>query len=130
MVETGLKTFTIYDVRLTQLEPHIVCTDYGTRIVTADLIKEIHAKIAREWPGEKIALLVKGPGLMDIPAVAMALDKSDIVHLIVASALIPTSNLEEALAATLLDSRSSPYPTRLFSSEEEALPWLRRQLRA
>jgi len=130
MVETGLKTFTVYDVRLTELEPQLVCTDYGTRIVTADLIKEIHAKIAREWPGKNVALLVKGPGLMDIPAVAMALDQSDIVHFIVASALVPTSNLEEALAATLLDSRSSPYPTRLFSTEEEAVPWLRSHLRA
>lgn len=125
MADTGLKSFLIYDVRLSEVEPGIVCVDYGTRIVTADLVTEIQKKVAREWRGRKVALLVKGPAITDIPAVAMALDRSPAKEMILASALVSTSNLEETIADTLLDSREAPYPTRRFDTEDEAFRWLR-----
>ncbi len=106
-------------------EDGIIMVDYGTMMITLDLLKEAleqHRKLA---PLKKSKVLAIGEAGAKIDTELAKYGATDeVVALTSAVAIVPRTRIGRAMARLFLTLQKNPYPTRSFNSVEEARSWL------
>jgi len=128
-MDTDLKIFELYEVVISELEPCLIEIDYKTKIITAELLESVIEKVHREWPDDRVAILVKGAAAVDLGRVAKTVEMPELGQTTAAVAILTQSKLARMLGNLFMQLERSPYPNRLFDDEAAAIAWLRNQLK-
>jgi hypothetical protein len=126
---TALKQLRFYEVEIRELEPRIIEIDYGTQIITAELLEAVVEKVHKEWPDYKVAILVQAASAVDLGRVAKVVEAEKLGRTTAAVAILGHSKLAQMLGNLFMRYERSPYPNRLFTDREAAIAWLRARLK-
>lgn len=120
--------FTYYDVNIEEIEPGIVLNDYGSLLVTPELLALILQRVQEEWGDRRIAMLTVAPSATEVFRLTDVIKEYNKSGFICASAVLVSSRLEEDLASAVHTEELTTHPRRIFTDRREAITWLRDQL--
>ena len=126
---TALKQLRFYEGEIRELEPRIIEIDYGTQIITAELLEAVVGKVHKEWPDYKVAVLVRAAAAVDLGRGAKVVEEEKLARTTAAVAILGQSKLAQMLGNLFMRYERSPYPNRLFTDREAAIAWLRARLK-
>ncbi|GAK44281.1 aldehyde ferredoxin oxidoreductase [Tepidicaulis marinus] len=123
-----MKKFTFYEVKIEEIEPGIVVTDYGSQLVTPVLLADLLDRLAREWGDTKIAMLTIAPSATEMGKFTSVVEEKNASGFIIASAVLASNQLQRELIRVVHGQKQTAHPRRIFEDKEEAIAWLREEL--
>lgn len=120
-----MKRAVVGDVILTEEEPGIVCVDYGTAIVTAELVADVLDRARELWGEDRVTVLVKAASATDLAKIGEVVSEDDLEAFTIACAIMTPGKLARLIGNLFMQFQRSPYPQKLFSDPAEARAWLR-----
>ena len=103
----------------------IVMVDYGTMMITLELLKEALDQHRELAPMKKSKVLAIGEAGAKIDTELAKFGATDeVIALTSAVAIVPRTKVGWAMGKLFLTLQKNPYPTRIFNSVDAARGWL------
>ncbi|MBT6473918.1 MAG: hypothetical protein HOB08_04055 [Rhodospirillaceae bacterium] len=103
----------------------IVIVDYGTMMITLELLKEALDQHRELAPMKKSKVLAIGEAGAKIDTELAKFGATDeVIALTSAVAIVPRTKVGWAMGKLFLTLQKNPYPTRIFNSVDAARGWL------
>lgn len=120
----------VQGVRINVVAPNIMRIDYGTVLVTADLIEDILTRTTSVWGDRPFVIMSVVYSASNLARIARVQESDRLAAVTKAIGVVTRSRVAIALGNAFQGIARTPYPIRLFRSEAEALPWLEKQAEA
>lgn len=98
-----MKKFTFYEVKVEEIEPGIVITDYGSQLVTPVLLADLLDRLLREWGETKIAMLTIAPSATEMGNFTAVIEEKNVSGFSSPPPFSPRTRCRESSSASSMD---------------------------
>ena len=114
--------------RVTLEENGIILIDFGSLMVTLELLRDVlqQHRILAPMKKSKVLMVGQAATIVDTDLIKFGA-REDVADLTSALAIVPLNKVGRVLANLFMPLQRNPYPTRAFDTVEDARDWLLKQ---